>query len=74
MEKDIFDNYNILSFFGLIPQEAVNFDNIQILVHCIATWCAMSRSLVTLTEIGTSWGVARQWPNSWILQLCVSPT
>ena len=25
--------------------------------HCIATWYAMARSLVKLTEIGTSWGV-----------------
>ena len=28
--------------------------------HCIAKWYAMSQSLVKLTNIGTSWGVARQ--------------
>ena len=29
---------------------------IQLIGHCIPTWYAMSRSLVKLTEIGTSWG------------------
>ena len=33
---------------------------IQLFGHCIATWYAMSQSLVKLMEIGTSWGVARQ--------------
>ena len=33
---------------------------IQILGHCIDTWYAMSRSLVKLTGIETSRGMARQ--------------
>ena len=41
---------------------------IQLLGHCIAMWFAMSRSLVKLAEIGTSWDLARQWTNSWIIQ------
>ena len=28
----------------------------QLFGHCIASWYAMSLSLVKLTEIGTSWG------------------
>ena len=28
---------------------------IQLFGHCIVMWYAMSRSLVKLTEIGTSW-------------------
>ena len=31
-------------------------DIIQLLGHCIATWYAMSRSHLKLTEIGTSCG------------------
>ena len=37
-----------------------HIDIIKLLGRCIATWYAMSRSLIKLTEIGTSWGVARQ--------------
>ena len=33
---------------------------IQVFGHCNATWYTMFRSLVKLTEIGTSWGDARQ--------------
>ena len=39
---------------------------IRLLGHCFTTWYVhvMSRSLVKLTEIGTSRGVARQGPYS----------
>ena len=37
----------------------VHYVTIQIFVHCIPTGYAMTRSLVKLTEIGTSWGVPR---------------
>ena len=33
----------------------------QLFGHCMATWYAMSRFLVKLTEIGTNW---RVWLNS----------
>ena len=53
----------VMCFFGTI---ILTTCIIKQLGHCIATWYAMSRSLVKLTEINTSWGVTRQWPNSWI--------
>ena len=48
------ENWGIL-VFGMC---ATNFNVgiIQLFGHCIATWYAMSQSLVKLTEIGTSWG------------------
>ena len=56
-----------------IPYVAVNLITtktyiVQLFGHCIATWYVISRSLVNPTEIGTSWGVARQWPISRIIQ------
>ena len=41
-----------------------SFDIIRLLGHCIVTWYAMFRSLVKLTEMETSWVVARQRPSS----------
>ena len=41
---------------------------VQLYDHCIVTWYAMPQSLVKLTEIGTSWGVARQLHKSRIIQ------
>ena len=37
---------------------------IQLIGHCIAMWYAIPWSLVKLTKIETSWGVARHEPNS----------
>ena len=45
----------------------ISLDIIELFGHCIATWYAMSRSLVKLTEIGPVRGVARQWPKSRII-------
>ena len=47
----------VTCIYRLISLDAVNFDSVQILGHCLATWYAMSRFFVTLTEIGTSWRV-----------------
>ena len=44
----------VMCFFGTVI--ILTTCIIKQLGHCIATWYAMSRSLVKLTEIGTSWG------------------
>ena len=52
VEQSIFSSHTYFYFYGTILSMCI----IQPFGRCVATWFAMSQSLVKLTEIETSWG------------------
>ena len=47
---------NSTQMWELLQRVSFVMSMFQTLGHCIAMWCAMSRYLVKLAQLGTSWG------------------